>query len=267
MNRRINTLIVMAVALVLASSCNSNNSEDPKEESPKEQVIAKANEEGEAYLESIDLNDSLYKVNSLYYSREVNGDIEWTQVIMTLNDSNQLLKMEEQFLLAGSETMFSNHFYFKEGKKYATKQFFLEGEQDSSFFVELLSYYDEDEKVTATKKRTAPYEDLLTQELYYVTENKDCSADRAFDIANQTGSFETTFQGFVDMAGFKYLVVGEDKKDGFSSALIVQQTTPLIMELRNDESALIGTPLVVNFQTITDATGSQQILFGVARRQ
>ena len=265
MIRYINTLTLIAIALFLTTSCDSTETDIPTDEITTEE-IAKANVDGEAYLDYLDLTDTLDKANSLYYSRQVGDDIEWTDVIMTLDDSSRILKMVERFLVSGTEAVCSNHFYFKDGNKYATKQFFLESEQDSSYFVELLSYYDEKGKVTATKRRTAVYEDFLPQEQYMVAEKKSCSEDRAFDIVNQTGEFETTYQGFVEMQGFKYLVVGEDEKDGFSSALIVQRTTPLILELRANEADMIGTSLVVNFRTITDGGSSQQILMGVAKK-
>ncbi len=265
MIRYVNSLVVIGIALFVTTSCTTTTEEENTKTETIPNEIAKANVEGEAYLEYLDFNDSLPKANSLYYSREVNGQQEWTDVIMTLDDSSQILKMVEQFLTAGSEAVCSNHFYFKDGYKYASKQFFLETQDDSTYFVEILSYYDKDEKVTATKRRTAEYEDLLSREQYMVAPKQDCSAERAFDIVNQKGKFKTTFQGFAEFQGFKYLVVGEDAKDGYSSALVVQRMTPLLKELRNDESDLLGVPLRVNFQTVNDDGSSQQILFGVAR--
>lgn len=268
MNRYFNALIVMVITAMLAVACKTNKTDETSSDksNKEDNVVAEANVEGEAYLNSIDLNDSLYTANSLFYSREVNGQTEWIEVIMSLNDSNQIVKMKEQFVVAGYDAIFSNHFYYKDGLKYATKQFFMESVEDSSYFVELLSYYDENEEVLATKRRTAVYEEYLPQEQYMIAEKTACSADRAKDVINQKGKFETTFQGFVNMEGFKFLVVGENAKNGYSSALIVQQITPLIIELRNNESKMIGTPLTVNFQTIVDGTGSQQILLGVNKK-
>jgi hypothetical protein len=45
------------------------------------------------------------------------------------------------------------------------------------------------------------------------------------------------------------LIVGENKKDGYASSLVVQFKSPVIMELEAKESAMIGTPLEVDFQT------------------
>ena len=267
MIRHINYLVVTGIALFTITSCNTE-AEVETENTETETVApveAKADVEAEEYLNYLDYNDSLPKANSLFFSREINGQQEWIEVIMTLDDSSRILKMEEQFLTAGSQSVFSNHFYFKDGYKYASKQFFLESEGDSSYFVELLSFYDKDENVTATKRRTAEYETDLVMSQYMVAPKQGCNTDRAFDIVNQEGEFATTFQGFIDMQGFKYLVVGEDEADGFSTALVVQQSTPLIMELRSKESEMIGVPLRISYQTIVDATGSQQILMGVAR--
>lgn len=266
MNRYTNLLMVTAIALFVITSCSTSNDEKNKVET-QQKVVAKANVEGEAYLESIDLNDSLSELNSLYYSRTVNGKMEWAQVILSVDDSNTVFKMVELFSPLGSNTVFSNHFYFKDNYKYATKQFFTESIEDSTYFVELLTYYNKNGKVQATKRRTAYYEDLLPQEQFMVADNTPCSDKRAYRIINQEGEFATTFQGFVESPdGFSYLVVGEDKKDGFSTALIVQRTTALITELRQNQKKLLGIPLIVDFQTFTDASGSQQILVGVSKR-
>ena len=258
-------LIVMLLSLFLAASCTSNST-GKIDDTSSPSTISKANEEGEAYLSGIDFNDSLNIANSLYYSKTINGQVEWTEVVMHLDDSSKILKMVERIAPVGSSAVFSNHFYYKNGGKYATKQFFQETKGDSTYFVELLSYYDSKGKVKATKRRTAIYEDQLDQQQYMVTKNTDCSSDRAFRIVNQTGEFETTYQGFVDMDGFKFLVVGENKKDGFSSAIIVQQVTPLIIELRANQKKMLGTPLIVQFEAIDDGSGTEQILRTVSKR-
>jgi hypothetical protein len=263
MMRYLKVLIGVTITTFFVASCGSSNNSKSADRS-KNDVVAKANEEGEAYIASIDLNDSLNTANSLYYSRGEGQNIEWTEVVMFLNDQSQVVKMIERIAKPGSSAVYSNHFYFKEGKKYATKQFFEESVGDSTYFVELLSYYDAAEKVKATKRRTAVYEDFL--EPYMVAQNVDCSVDRAYSIINQTGEFETTFQGFVNMDGFQFLIVGENSKAGFSSAIIVQQLSPLIIELRDRERQMIGTPLRVEFQTIQEGGGTEQILLGVSKK-
>jgi hypothetical protein len=258
-------LIGLTIAAFSVASCGSSNTSKSKDRSANE-VVAKANEEGEAYMASIDLNDSLSTANSLYYSRGEGENVEWTEVVMFLNDQSQVVKIIERIAKPGSSAVYSNHFYFKEGKKYTTKQFFEETAGDSTYFVELLSYYDAAEKVKATKRRTAVYEDFLEQVPYMVAEKVDCSVDRALSIINQTGEFETTYQGFVDIDGFKFLIVGENSKEGFSSAIIVQQLSPLILELRAKERQMIGTPLRVEFQTIQEGGGTEQILLSVSKK-
>lgn len=263
--RYVKVLIVITIAAFSVASCGSSNNSKSADRSENE-VVAKANEEGEAYLASIDLNDSLNTANSLYYSRGEGENVEWTEVIMFLDDQSQVVKLIERIAKPGSSAVNSNHFYFKAGKKYATKQFFEESAGDSTYFVELLSYYDTAEKVKATKRRTAEFEEFLEQVPYMVAQNVDCSVDRAYSIINQTGEFETTYQGFVDMDGFKFLIVGENSKNGFSSAIIVQQLTPLILELRAREREMLGTPLRVEFQTIEEGGGTEQILMAVSKK-
>ena len=263
--RYLKVLIAVTITTLFVASCGSES--DPKsEDRSKNDVVAQPNEEGEAYMASIDLNDSLSTANSLYYSRGEGENIEWTEVIMFINGQNQVVKMIERIAKPGSSAVYSNHFYFKDGKKFATKQFFEESTGGTTQFVELLSYYDAKEKVKATKRRTAEFEELLETVPYMVAQKVDCTVDRAYSIINQTGEFETTFQGFVNMDGFQFLIVGENKKEGFSSAIIVQQLSPLILELRAREKQMLGTPLRVEFQTITEGGGSEQILLSVGKK-
>jgi hypothetical protein len=258
-------LLSVFLLFFFAVSCGETNIEenlDNPEMDTSTSEEMKLAEEFEAYISLIDLDDSLGIGNSLFYMKGENESIE---VVIYFNDSSEVVKLVEKTSLPQSSSVQSNVFYLKHGKKYATKQYIEKAEGDSLFFVEQRSYYDKDEKPIATKERTAMYEEMLDMESFKTIDPIDCSIDRALRCVNQKEEFATTFQGFVALEnGYLFLIVGEDNKEGYSSAMIVQRFTPTITELRANEIEMLGTPLVVDFRTIEDQ-GSQQILLSVSK--
>jgi hypothetical protein len=92
----------------------------------------------------------------------------------------------------------------------------------------------------------------------------NCSSKNAEDALNQSGEFITTFQGFVETGKDLFLTVGENKKDGYVSALMVQAIDENIKKLQQTEILMIGKQLTVNFERMTDASGFQfQVLTGI----
>ncbi|MCH2225272.1 MAG: hypothetical protein MK066_10935 [Crocinitomicaceae bacterium] len=263
-NRIAHLLSVFSLILISVSCSDTNNEENVNlpeinTETSEEMKMA---EEFESYIAMLDFNDSLGIANSLFYTK---GENESVEVVLFFNDSSELVKVVEKMTLPQSSSVQSNVFYLKEGKKYATKEYMEKVEGDSSYFVELRSYYDSNEKPIVTKKRSAMFEEMLEMESFQTIEPQDCSMDRALRCVNQEEEFATTFQGFVELEnGFLFLIVGEDSKEGYSSAMIVQQVTPTIMELRSKEIEMLGTPLIVDFRTVVDQ-GTQQILLSVRK--
>ena len=201
------------------------------------------------YVSGIDMDDSLRTGNSLFYSK---GEGQFTEVEFFVNDKNEMVKMIE-FYTQKSMTIAKNIFYFKDGRKFATKELFEDGEGEELHFVERVSYYGEDEKPIITKKKQAMYEQDLDYESYEVAANYDCDMTRALEILNQEGAFNTTFQGFVKEDVFLYIIVGGDDPEDYSSSLIVQNVDNTIMKLQKNEVDMIGTPLTINFNTVEDA--------------
>lgn len=257
-------LQVIAISLLCLfgiSSCGEEKSIPPSGELSEENTAISNNYE--EYINSIDFNDSLSIANTLYYS---NQDGDAVEVELLLNENEEIVKMTEMMTSKHSSSIISNVFYYKDGKKYATKEYREQSKNDSLYFVEYRSYYDTLESVLLTKKRTAPFEELLDQEPFTNTEKRPLSADRARRVIDQKGEFETTFQGFVEVAEFLYIVVGENKKSGYSSSLVVQSYTPLIQELKAHQSSMLGTPLEISFGRTNDE-GMVQILFGVRKKE
>lgn len=253
-------LLVVSLILVGLGSC---------EDTPIEKAPAALEEndnyqpnsdqvDAEKYMQIID-NDSLFTGKSLYYSKE-NG--ESVEVDIFVNDSNVVVKMVEEYTVLGSNSICTNVFYYKDNHKFVSKELFEEVDGDVYSFVERVTYYKEG-VAAVTKERKANFENELVDKVFMIVGTHDCSDKRAFEAMNQKNEFATTFQGFVESEQLIYLIVGEDKKDGFSTTLIVQFITPVINELRANESKMIGTPLRVNFETIKEHGFESQALMSV----
>ena len=252
------------LSLFALISCKSNDSETKNPKDSIESTVPDNVEISyEEYAAEINADDSLLIANSMFYTNEAGESVKVILFFRQVGDSSELVKMQELMVKDPSGVISTNEFYYKAGKKTISRQFFPESEGDSLYFVELSSFYNNDEKVLITKRRTSPWEELLHQETYTKVANKACRDDRAFSVVNQEGNFETTFQGFVDMNPYLYLLVGENKKEGYTSALIVQSRTNVVRQLQANESEMIGTPLVVNFDVIQEGPSEQQILLGV----
>ena len=240
-----------------------------EEETTNDESIENIAEIGEStsydsYAMEIDMNDSLTVMNSMFYTNQANESVEVVLYVNESGDSTDLLKMEERMVKDASGVISTNVFYYRNGEKYITLQYYPESENDSLYFVEKRSYYDEKGEVIMTKRRTAVYEEMLEESAFVVVNNESLSDERAFDVVNQNGQFETTFQGFIDMDPYLYLLVGENTKEGYVSALIVQSRGGIIKQLIDNETEMLGTPLVVNFGIDQDGSGKSQILLGVA---
>lgn len=199
----------------------------------------------EAFIAEIDMNEKLQRLNSLSYADPKNNAV---QVFVFVNDSSVMQKIEEKYTTELSNSINTNLFYYKNGKKHASIQCFEEKDKsDSLYFVEIRSFYDTSENVIFSKKRTAEYEEFLIDEPFVEISKSNCSEKRAMKVLNQEGEYQTTFQGFVRGEEAILIVVGEPKKDGYSSALAVQHFSSTINYLMKHEKEMLGTPLEISF--------------------
>lgn len=239
-------LLLFPILLFVLIGCGSE--EEPiKEPAQTNNVPAASTEESVAYEDYVLSLDtmSLSSGKSLDYTKPDGSSIE---VEVYVDDSSEVVKVIEKYVRPSVGSIESKWFYYKDGKKYVTKEFFEEGEGANSGFVERVTYYDENGKAKVSKRRKAMYEDALVDEMFMMIDKYDCSDERAFKVLNQQGEFATTFQGFVQDEHLIYLVVGENKKDGYVSTLVVQQKGPSINKLLSNERSMLGTPLEVDFQ-------------------
>lgn len=250
------------LALVfLFTACGDDNQEDINFGDEPANADLQTDNEADKFVKKIDEADLAF-ANSLYYTREDGASHE---VTIFLNDSNQVVKTVESYTLSDGGSILTNVFYYNGNMKYVTREFFEEGEGENAVFVERVTYYDEKGKPKAGKLRKAPYEDQLVTQFFEPTAAKDCSDRTAVRVLNQTGEFATNFQFFVQDEHLLYLIVGENKEDGYRSSLVVQRKGPVIQKLLQDEKGMVGTPLKVEFEKLTGDMGFEfQALMNVA---
>ncbi len=218
----------------------------------------------EKIIDEIDANDSLRYGQSLSYNRPDGASVF---VKIFVNDSNYTVKLFEEYTLPNSPSIQSNTFYFDQGHLIASRELFEEGTGNEGHFVERVTYYDENENPILTKRKVAPYEEELVYESFAKAETVSCSYKRAMQVINQEGEYETNFVEFISEDPYLYLIVGENKKDGYYSSLVVQMMTSLIKKLQSDPEKYFGTPLIVNYETLNGDQGYEyQILMSLREK-
>ncbi len=218
-------------------------------------------DEYEKYVAEIDMNDTLMEVGSLSFTKENASEFE---VSAFLDGKKKIVKLVQRFVNGQTKEYGTSTFYFKNGKKIVSKERFEDHSNVKPKFVERISYYKTPDQVVSSKFREANFEEELDQMLFMKCKPTNCSSKNAEDALNQRGEFITTFQGFVETGKDLFLTVGENKKDGYISALMVQAIDENIKKLQNTEILMIGKQLTVNFERMTDASGFQfQVLTGI----
>lgn len=248
--------IAACTSLLLISCLDKTQETDAPSDTKKKEDPAYQykddSEEVEAYAKQIDDSTLLNEGNSLYYSRPDGQSLE---VEFKSSLKNEILKIVEEYTKTSGGSILSNHFYYKNGKLYLSKEYFDKGFGETAYFVERVSYYDEKEEPIVTKERTARFEEALGEETFKLAEKSKCSDERAKRALSQKGEFETNFTGFVEDGPLRYLMVGENKENGYETAILVQYRTLFIQTLFQNQKAMIGTKLIVNFETIRESTG------------
>lgn len=191
--------------------------------------------------------------SSLYYAKGETG--ESIEVNGHMNKQNTILKVVEFFNDGNGGNSGQRIYYLNGGKPFLTQELFDDVSGTKPQFVDRISYYDNQGKVIKTKERRGDYQELVERMSYRPVSIYGISMNRAMRALNQEAEFETTFQGFIHQEVFTYMSVGENKPDGFRSALRCDYKDPLIMALSANESGYLGEKLRVNYQKHVDQTG------------
>lgn len=226
-------------------ACNNKPAVNPEIENEQGQ-IPPVFQDAEAYAAEVD-QQTLQEASSLSYSKQ---DGSFIEVSLFANDSNQVVKLIEYIGTGNGGSVNKTIFYYKEDKKFLTKELYDDSDQKRTSFVERVTYY-ENGKAKLTKQREASYEEFIENETFNIVQTKECKDERAYNALKQIGEFETTFQGFVKDEALLYMLVGPNTPDGYVSSLVVQLTTPVIQKLLANEKGMIGKKLKVEFETMT----------------
>jgi hypothetical protein len=249
---------IFPLLIVLTACGGPEKTEKPKEKPAAKVVVSFENEADmdERVVEIDAIVDQAGLIaSSLYYSKSETG--ESIQVDGHMNSDNVILKMEEFFNDGEGRNNGRRVYYLNNGKPFVTIEQFDDVSGPTPQFVDRMSYYDEKGNVIKTKERRGNFQEIVEKMQYKPVPLQGITMDRAMRAINQEKEFETTFQGFVDQDVFTYLSVGENKPDGFRSALRCDFKDLLIMTLADNEEAYLGEKLRVNYQKETQSNGFQ----------
>jgi hypothetical protein len=258
-----NTLILIGFfSLLLGCTSSTTKGEDTDTTVRSASSLELLAVQLEKQMADTDLQNKLEVIHSLHYTKDDGSSIEASA---TLNRSKEIIKVEESFIDKMANSYGTTIFYIKNKKKYASKERFEERTSTEAYFVERVSYYDENEKVVQTRIRKAPYEEDLDAMIFEIVANHDCSIHRAMQAINQEGPFTTYFQGFVISGITSYLIVGESGDNGYVSAVMLQYKTTSTNRLLQNQEKYLGKKLDIEFQKMVDNNGLQfQILLTMA---
>jgi hypothetical protein len=203
-------------------------------------------------MAAIENNPNWKVMNSLAYNNNA-GSTE--EVIAYLDDNDGAVKLEERYSDVTTGNYGTRWFYVSDQKTFASREVFLNHSVTHPTFIERISFYDKQQQPVFTRERSAATEIELENKQFRTIEPISISIKRAIQVINQQGEFATTFQGFLESGGVRYILVGENEDDGFASSLVVQYENEDIKKLKLNERGLIGTPLQISHQTMVDENG------------
>lgn len=188
-------------------------------------------------------------VNSLIYTH-TNGSTDEASAF--LNEKEEIVKLIHRYMNSKTQEYGTSVFYVENGKKIATIQTYYDSKRKEPVFVEIYTVYDKNEKPVFAKQREAEFEVDVETASYKPVDAKDLSMKKALQIMKQQGPFVTTFQGFASNGEMDFVIVGENKEEGYTSSVAVQHREGDIMKLYSDERGYVGTPLELNFERMID---------------
>jgi len=258
--------LVVSFLFLLITACSSNEN-DATSENPSglnQDQRYKVEEEHEAFVAQVDLNDSLNVINSLLFTHEDGSQID---VAGFLDKKGEVVKLIEKSVDGPTNFYKQIMYYVKNGRKYISNERFTDTtQQENPSFVERITYYDENEKPIISKEKRAKYEEELGMSQYDYIKPIDCSITRALQVINQEGRFQTKFQGLVYSGKDVYITVGEE--DGYISALLIQYDSETTKKMKKNQKEMLGKVLDLNFQRVMDDNGFQfQLLLVVNEKE
>lgn len=242
--------------LLMANACGSEKAKEPvsKKLSNEESI--------DAEIRAIDDNaDKAGLVaNSLSYSKESGEAVE---VLAHLSGDHELLKLEERFSEGEGKNNGLITYYLKGKFPFATREYFEDfSDPKGAKFVDRISYYDANGKVLSTKEKRVNFEEELTGVPYVPAPLHSCSVDRAMQVLDQKGAYQTTFQGFALTESLNYLIVGQPGENGFTSALRIEDEDAFIIEAMQNQKKYLNRKCRVSFTLGENSGFTYQVYTG-----
>lgn len=268
---KINALILLLVTTFVWTACSESKVQvkETKNEKLEKEEVGEADDgrggEYEVYMTQVDTSSSSILANTLYYAKP---DGESYQVYLTLDEESNVQRLEAKYTRPGSGSILRTFFYYKAGDKYATREIYSEGPIESEMFFERVSYYDENQEPVVSKIKSARFEEQLDNEVFRIIDPIDCSDEKAARALAREGEFATNFMGVINQDQVNYIIVGEGTQDGFTTSLLVQEMTPLVIQMLTSPDSFKGKPVNIEFQEMPDGQGfTFQALLGIELAQ
>ena len=243
--RNLNIYLFVILLSVAFTSCkNEGKNKDNSETTEKGFNESKWIETMKKVDSQIATSDAI--ANSLYYSKE-SGESE--KIVAFLSQENKILKIEETFSGTPVENAGRIIYYLNHTQPMVTIEMFEDmSNLEEVKFVERISYYNDLGEATYTKEKRVNYEEDLESASYESVDLVTLSTKKIFQILNQEGEFQTTFQGLVETESLNYLIVGEPKEDGFTSAMRIEFEDHFIKEIYKNPKKYMNKKARVTFQ-------------------
>ena len=203
-------------------------------------------------IRDIESNENLLEVTSLEYLKD-NGETYVVKGLVETGKEDQEMTLKKlifkKLFTNGNETICT--FYYKGTRKFVSINEQAIFKNNELIKVITKSYYDLSNKVFFSKKLSGKAEGLENSD-YKKCKPIDYNDNLALNIINQEGEFQTNFQGFTELEGRTFFIVGTKH---FTSTLAFSELNKTLSLLKNNETKYLDKELIVDFSVETDANG------------
>lgn len=219
-----------------------------------EKKITKVQNEDKYDAEITAIENEINKSSQVASSMRYTKDDASIVVLAHLNKAGEIIKIEEEYNEGNGKNSGVNAFYYRKDEIFATREYYTDASGAEPCFKDRITFYEKGKPVQSKEKKVV-YEEELEGVEYHIVEPKGIKVDRAKNVLDQKGDFETTFQGFVDVAPLKYLIVGSKNSNGYTTALRVDYEDEFIKTLLANPKKYLNQKVAVEFQGVVDETG------------
>jgi hypothetical protein len=239
---KLKTFIYLIGITITIVACQTRNESllDPKTKeaiTKKQPIIYEKQGEYEKIIQSIDTAQVYSELKSLDYN-----NLQQSHSLRgIINSSKELVKLTHENILKEQQKNITTHFYFNKQKLICAIERVVINLNNKISVTETKSYYDNNEDVVFSCKRTADAEDAINSVYFSTTKKTAIPMNTAIDILQQKGLFETRFIGFIDQ---NYIIVGTNGANGYNSALMLRDEENKIINLLMSEEKLFANKLL-----------------------